>query len=122
VESLNSVGFELGTGCYLDANNELYSRWQWVNPSIHAGGFAGDPSATINIATIGWNHYIAGPNAKFSIDWNWCFSDPSMVNAYGAGGGGYAGWWNNSAAVGGVNMNSTDGSQWLLRTQLQVSF
>ena len=114
VESANSVGFELGTGCYLDANNELYSRWQWVNPSIHAGGVAGDPSATINIATIGWNHYIAGPNAKFSVDWNWCFSDPTAANAQGAGGWGYTGWWQNAT--------QTDGSQWMLRTQLQVSF
>ena len=28
----------------------------------------------LNIATIGWNHYIAGPNTKLSVDWNWCFS------------------------------------------------
>ncbi|MDP7087310.1 MAG: hypothetical protein QF360_06785, partial [Phycisphaerales bacterium] len=116
------VGFETGCGMYLDDANELYGRWQWINPGQGSGSAGNNISSTLNIATIGWNHYIAGPNAKFSIDWNWCFSDPSMVNAYGAGGGGYAGWWNNSAAVGGVNMNSTDGSQWLLRTQLQVSF
>jgi hypothetical protein len=111
---------------YLDDTNELYSRWQWINPGQGSGSSpAGeDTSSTLNIATIGWNHYIAGPNTKFSIDWNWCFSDPSMVNANGAGGGGYAGWWNNSAVVvpPGANMNTTDGSQWLLRTQLQVSF
>ncbi|MDP6479774.1 MAG: porin [Phycisphaerales bacterium] len=118
----DSVGFEVGCGMYLDDANELYGRWQWVNPGQGSASAGQDISSTLNTATIGWNHYIAGPNAKFSVDWSWCFSDPSMVNAIGAGGGGYAGWWNNSAAVGGVTMNSTDGSQWLLRTQLQVSF
>ena len=120
----DSIGFEAGCGMYLDDTNELYSRWQWINPGQGSGSAGNNISSTLNIATIGWNHYIAGPNAKFSIDWNWCFSDPSMVNANGAGGGGYAGWWNNSAVVvpPGANMNTTSGSQWLLRTQLQVSF
>jgi hypothetical protein len=55
-----------------------------------------------------------------SVDWSWNFSDPSFVNASGAGGGGYAGWWNNTTNAAGAGQ--TSGSQWLLRTQLQVSF
>jgi hypothetical protein len=76
-------------------------------------------SSKLNIATIGWNYYIAGPNTKLSADFNWCFSDPSAVNALGAGGGGYTGWWNN---VTGGPSGQSSGSQMLLRTQLQVSF
>ncbi len=117
----DSVGFEVGCGMYLDDANELYSRWQWINPGQGSATAANNNiSSTLNIATIGWNHYIAGPNAKFSVDWNWCFSDPSMVNNMGAGGWGYTDWWSNSTNV--TSGGQTDGSQWMLRTQLQVSF
>ena len=114
-EDINSVGFEVGAGMYMDDDNELYGRWQWINPGFGSGV----PSSTLNMATIGWNHYLAGPNTKLSVDWSWNFSDPSAVNNSGAGGWGYTGWWNNANANG---TNSTTGSQWLLRTQLQVSF
>jgi len=106
----DSVGFEVGAGTYMDDNNELYGRWQWLTP----GQGAGDVSSKLNIATIGWNHYLAGPNTKLSADWNWCFSDPTMANGLGAGAWGYSGWWSNAS--------QSSGSQWLLRTQLQISF
>lgn len=105
-----SFGFEVGGGMYMNDDNELYARWQWLTP----GQGAGANSSKLNIATIGWNYYLAGPNTKLSADLNWCFSDPSQANSDGAGGGGYAGWWDNT--------NQTSGSQVLLRTQLQISF
>ena len=110
----NSYGFEAGAGMYMNDNNELYARWQWLSPGVGTGTV----SSKLNIATIGWNYYIAGPNTKLSADFNWCFSDPSAVNTAGAGGGGYTGWWNNVTA----NNGQSSGSQMLLRTQLQVSF
>jgi len=107
-----SLGFEVGAGMYMDDNNELYGRWQWLSAG-HAS--SGTSSSKLNIATIGWNHYIAGPNTKLSVDWNWCFSDPTYANALGGGAFGYTGWWTNAGG-------QTAGSQWLLRTQLQISF
>lgn len=106
----NSYGYEVGAGMYMNDNNELYARWQWLSP----GQGQGAVSSKLNIATIGWNYFIAGPNTKLSADFNWCFSDPSFANGLGAGGGGYTGWWSNST--------QSSGSQMLLRTQLQVSF
>jgi hypothetical protein len=107
---------------HVSDDDELYARWQWINPGFGSGQF----SSTLNMATIGWNHYIAGPNAKVSVDWSWNFSDPSAVNNSGAGGYGYTGNWNNAniALIGvpATGQNLTSGSQWLLRTQLQVSF
>jgi hypothetical protein len=117
VDDTNSIGFEVGAGMHVSDDDELYARWQWINPGFGSGQF----SSTLNMATIGWNHYIAGPNAKVSVDWSWNFSDPSAVNNSGAGGWGYTGWWNNTAGGAGAT-NTTTGSQWLLRTQLQVSF
>ena len=117
-DDVNSVGFEVGAGMYMDADNELYGRWQWVNPGVGAGTV----SSNINIATIGWNHYLAGPNTKLSVDWNWCFSDPSFANTMSGGGAwGPTGWWSNTPTTG-SSVGQTSGSQWLLRTQLQVSF
>jgi hypothetical protein len=114
-DDTNSIGFEVGAGMYMSDNDELYARWQWINP-----GFGSGPvSSTLNMATIGWNHYLAGPNTKLSVDWSWNFSDPSAVNNAGAGGWGYTGLWNTANGNG---TNSSSGSQWLLRTQLQVSF
>jgi len=116
-DDINSVGFELGAGMYMNDNNELYGRWQWINPGFGSQNF----SSTLNMATIGWNHYLAGPNTKLSVDWSWNFSDPSAVNNSGGGGWGYTGFWNNTAGGAGA-LNTSSGSQWLLRTQLQVSF
>ena len=104
-----SFGFEVGAGTYMDADNELYGRWQWLSP----GTGNGDNSAKLNIFTIGWNHYIAGPNTKISADWSYSFNDQSFVNDLGGGAWGPTGWWANGTA---------DGSQWMLRTQLQVAF
>jgi hypothetical protein len=115
-DDVNSIGFEVGAGMHMSDNDELYARWQWINPGVGLGNV----SSNLNMATIGWNHYLAGPNTKLSVDWSWNFSDPSFVNASGAGGGGYAGWWNNTTNAAGAGQ--TSGSQWLLRTQLQVSF
>ena len=130
-----SIGFEVGAGMYLDDTNELYARWQWLSPGGAYGGIFQDPrtslgpggivpfgssynpSSKLNMFTIGWNNYIAGPNAKLSVDWSWAFTDPSTANTLGAGAWGYTGWWNNTDTAA-----MTAGSMWLLRTQLQISF
>ncbi len=114
-----SVGFELGVGMKLNENTELYSRWQWLSPGIGASStllsLDGDPSAKINMLSIGANHWLAGPNVKLSIDWTWSFTDPSAAMIYGNGAWGYTGWWSSTNGL-------TTGSMWLLRTQLQVGF
>ncbi|MDP7029448.1 MAG: porin [Phycisphaerales bacterium] len=111
-----SMGWEVGAGCYLAEDTELYCRWQWLSPGVAAGwGGSDGPSSKLNIATIGVNHYIAGPNTKLSADWSWCFTDPSLANTIGGGAWGYTGWWDSAAG-------QTTGSLWLLRTQLQISF
>ena len=111
-----SIGWEVGAGYYLMADTELYGRWQWLSPGVAIGGPGNDgPSSKLNIATIGVNHYIAGPNTKLSADWSWCFTDPSLANGIGGGAWGPTGWWASAAG-------QTSGSLWLLRTQLQISF
>ena len=121
-DDVNSVGFELGGGMHMDDNNELYGRWQWINPGFGSSDNNQEFSSTLNAVTVGWNHYLAGPNTKLSVDWTYNFSDPSAVNNSGAGGWGYTGLWNNIPAGAANGQNRTSGSQWLLRCQLQVAF
>ena len=45
--SQDSFGFEVGAGMYMDDDNELYGRWQWLTP----GQGAGAVSSKLNIAT-----------------------------------------------------------------------
>ncbi|MCH2139717.1 MAG: OprO/OprP family phosphate-selective porin [Phycisphaerales bacterium] len=111
----DSFGWELGAGMYMDADNELYARYSWLDP----GQGRGADSSKLSIMTIGWNHYIAGPNTKLSVDWSYSFSDQSFAANQGNGVG-YSDWWNNTPAAGGNGLN--DGSNWMIRTQLQVAF
>jgi len=114
-----SVGFEVGGGLFVTDNSELYALWQWLSPGVGASNaplsLAGDPSAKLNIVTLGLNHYLVNPNVKLSLDWTWSFTDPSTALAYGSRSWGPTGWW--------VSQNgTTTGSLWLLRTQMQLSF
>ena len=58
--------------------------------------------------TFGANWYLAGQNAKLSIDWGYNFD--KTITA-GVGGGGYTNW-----------LNSSMRNEWVLRTQLQLYF
>lgn len=106
----NSFGFQVLGGYWLNDTDQAYAQWQWLYPGTGAGAV----SSRANILSLGLNHHMGG-NVKLSIDWNWAFSDSTTAAAQGnTGGYGYTGWWTSTVA--------TSGSQWLLRTQLQVAF
>ena len=95
-------GWMLQGGYYLSEDLELYGRFEWLDPRT------GNDNDNIEILTIGANWYLAGQNAKFSIDWGYAFD--TIVTA-GVGGSGY------------TNMiNTPDKHEWVLRAQLQLYF
>ncbi len=106
----NSFGFEVLGGYWLSDADQAYASWQWLYP----GQTTGVTSSRLNMLTLGWNHHMGG-NVKLSVDWSWNFSDPHTTLAAGGSAHGYTGWWGGGAA-------QTSGSQWMLRTQLQVAF
>jgi hypothetical protein len=115
----NALGFEVLGGYWLSDADQAYARWQWLAPGRK--GSAGpllnaDPtySTNLNMVTVGWNHHMGG-NVKLSVDWSWNFSDPSTTLREGGSAHGPTGYWGGGAT-------NTSGSQWLLRTQLQVAF
>ena len=108
----NSFGFEVLGGYWLSDADQAYAQWQWLYPGITSGD---NTSTRLNMLTVGWNHHMGG-NVKLSVDWSWNFSDPAVTLAAGGSAHGTTGWW------GGGQSQNTSGSQWLLRTQLQVAF
>jgi len=118
----NALGFEVLAGYWLTDADQAYARWQWLAPGMKASAAGIFTPATgnaystnLNMVTVGWNHHMGG-NVKLSVDWSWNFSDPSVTLRNGGSAHGPTGWW------GGGQNNNTSGSQWLLRTQLQVAF
>jgi len=51
-------------GLYLDSNWEAYARYQNIDPDV-----AGTNDA--EVYTVGINYYLAGNNAKWSLDYSW---------------------------------------------------
>ncbi|MBG83393.1 MAG: hypothetical protein CMJ40_02475 [Phycisphaerae bacterium] len=101
----NPWGFEVSGGMYLMDDVELYGRYQWLDPAY--SDIYGS-NADLNMVTFGANWYLAGNNAKLSLDWSWSFN---QVVALGSGYG-YTNWL----------PSGTNGGEWLLRTQLQLFF
>ena len=101
----NPWGWEVGGGVYLDDKIQLYGRYQWLDPAYSQTYGSGD---NLNIVTAGINYYMAGNNAKLSLDWSYSFD---QVVALGSGYG-YTNWL----------PSGDNGGEWLLRTQLQLFF
>jgi len=99
----NQWGWMVQGGYYLTEDIELYGRYEWLDPRI-----SGVSHDDIEIMTFGANWYLAGQNAKLSIDWGYNFD--KTVTA-GVGGGGYTNW-----------LNSAQRNEWVLRTQMQLYF
>ncbi|MAT82145.1 MAG: hypothetical protein CMJ29_10955 [Phycisphaerae bacterium] len=103
--SNNPWGMEISGGAYLTDDIELYGRYQWLDPAYSQIYGSNDD---LNIMSFGVNYYMAGNNAKLSLDWSWSFS---QVVALGSGYG-YTNWL----------PSGDNGGEWLLRTQLQLFF
>jgi hypothetical protein len=89
--------FEVAYGIYLDSNWEAYARYQNIDPDV-----AGTNDA--EIYTVGINYYLAGNNAKWSLDYSWADD--------GVGTDTQAGWQGAVATQ----------DEEMLRMQLQLSF
>jgi hypothetical protein len=101
----NPWGVEVGGGVYLTDDIQMYGRYQWLDPGY---GDVYGGSADLNMVTVGANYYLAGNNAKLSVDWSWSFD---QVVALGSGYG-YTNWL----------PSGNNGGEWMLRTQLQLMF
>ena len=98
----NQWGWMVQGGYYLTDDIELFGRFEWLDPRTALD------NDNIEILTVGANWYLAGQNAKLSIDWGYNFDTTTTA---AVGGGGYTNW-----------LNSAQRNEWVLRTQLQLYF
>jgi len=87
----------LAYGIYLDSDWEAYARWTQVD--LDQAG-----TNDSEIMTVGINYYMAGNNAKWSLDYSWC--DEAMT----------------ADAQSGWQLSAGTQDQEMLRMQLQLSF
>jgi len=102
-------GWLVQGGFYLSEDFELFGRFEWLNPKT------GNNNDNIEILTIGANWYLAGQNAKFTIDWGYAFDG---IATAGVGGSGYTGYVDTLPAAAGAETDH----EWVLRAQLQLYF
>ena len=94
--------FTVAYGLYFDTDWEVYARYQDSDPDT-----AGQASS--EIMTIGVNYYMAGSNAKWSLDYSW--TDDAITGG-GVGIANQQGWTTSTALE----------DQEMLRMQLQLMF
>lgn len=108
--SADEFGFVLQGSVYLVEDIETFVRWDSIIPDSGSG---------FNTITAGFNYYLHGHAAKFTLDFQYFFDDPAssnFVGAVGSGGGTGIGF------VPGVGPGAFTEAQFALRAQFQLLF
>ena len=100
----NPWGFSVQGGYFLPGTDdmELYARYAYANADT-----TGIESTKLNVATVGLNYFVSS-NVKFTADFAWSFND--LGTDFG------------NATTTGFQPASGIGSQYAIRTQLQLTF
>ena len=100
----NPWGFSVQGGYFLPGTDdmELYARYAYANADT-----TGIESTKLNVATVGLNYFVSS-NVKFTADFVWSFND--LGTDFG------------NATTTGFQPASGIGSQYAIRTQLQLTF
>lgn len=102
VELPNPWGANVKGGYFLSEKIEVFGRYTFVDIDWRDGKYSG--------VTVGMNYYLAGQNAKFTVDW--------MINTEHFG---VVGVFPNSNLGERVDAPGEE-NQWVLRAQLQLMF
>lgn len=111
----DNFGFVVQGGFNLDESNELFARFDFLSADDELVG----DNDEISTLTLGWNHYLHGHAAKFTVDFNWVFDEgfvagdpngaPPVPNSF-------------IAAPGIGYLGSNDSDQIYIRAQFQLLF
>ncbi len=80
----DDFGAIIQAGWRFNPNNEIFARWDGI--FLDEDAVAGDEDDNFNFATVGWNHYIAGHAAKFTLDFVYSFEATNGLIGSGLGG------------------------------------
>ncbi len=98
----NPWGFNVQGGYFLNDDMEVFARYDYANADT-----TGAEATKLSVITLGMNYFVS-TNARFTVDFGWSFND--VGNLFG------------SAPSTGFAPASLIGSQYAIRTQLQLSF
>jgi hypothetical protein len=108
-------GFVVQGGLNLDEANEIFARYDYLGADDSLVG-ANDELSTL---TLGWNHYVHGHAAKFTVDLNWVL-DESMITGDPNGTPPSPLGFINNPGIGYLGSNDSD--EIYIRAQFQLLF
>jgi hypothetical protein len=111
-QTTSPYGFNVQGGYFVTDDIEIFGRYDYIDYKTDSGANSKDQDKYSGV-TLGANWFLAGHNAKLTVDWSMnlkSFGDNQNLNSYG---------W-RSDVDGSDEMANTD--QWALRAQMQLMF
>jgi hypothetical protein len=117
-DSVSPYGFNIQGGYFVTDDIEVFGRYDYVDYKTTTVAAFEDTSKYSGV-TLGANWYLAGHNAKLTVDWSMnlkSFGDNQNLTSYGWRQDGF------SEAGGAGGTGSLENNQWALRAQMQLMF
>jgi hypothetical protein len=116
-DSVSPYGFNVQGGYFVTDDIEVFGRYDFVDykTTSGVGGVANDTDEYSGV-TLGANWYLAGHNAKLTVDWSMnlkSFGTNGNLTSYG--------WRTDGTSQAGGD-GSNENNQWALRAQMQLMF
>jgi hypothetical protein len=111
-QTTSPYGFNVQGGYFVTDDIEIFGRYDYIDYKTDSGANSKDQDKYSGV-TLGANWFLAGHNAKLTVDWSMnlkSFGGNQNLNSYG---------W-RSDTVGADEQPNTD--QWALRAQMQLMF
>jgi hypothetical protein len=116
-DSVSPYGFNVQGGYFVTDDIEVFGRYDFVDykTTSGVGGVANDTDEYSGV-TLGANWYLAGHNAKLTVDWSMnlkSFGANQNLTSYG---------WRQDGTSQAGGAGSDENNQWALRAQMQLMF
>jgi hypothetical protein len=115
-DNVSPYGFNVQGGYFVTDDIELFGRYEFVDYKGLNGAVAGSDQDQYNGVTLGANWYLAGHNAKLTVDWSMnlkSFSNNQNLTSLG---------WRPDGTSQAGGAGSDENNQWALRAQMQLMF
>ena len=116
-DATNPWGVNFQGGYFVTEAIELFGRYEYIDYNIEVPAGGSDAATKYNGVTLGMNWFMAGHNAKLTVDWSMNFN--SFGTNMNAGVLNSIGWRNDVTATGATEPSK---DQWALRAQMQLMF
>ncbi len=117
-DSVSPYGFNVQGGYFVTDDIELFGRYDFVDykTTSGAGGVVANDTDEYSGVTLGANWYLAGHNAKLTVDWSMnlkSFGPNANLTSLG---------WRPDGTSQAGGAGTDENNQWALRAQMQLMF